>query len=158
MGPVVCKKCGANMQPDATARLYTCHFCNDVQQVGVGAEQIAQGMALDLANTDRFLAQLANTLSQGFAECTRIEAQMLNGVNVPVVIEVHLEPDVFMAQRNGQHAVCTHKKIVRGVALRTQEMAIDLWVDKLLDALALKANESARAAWVLGQLSGPGPK
>jgi hypothetical protein len=158
MSAVSCKKCGATMQPDATGRVFTCHYCGEVMQVGIGAEQIAQGMALDLANVDKFLAQLANTLSQGFSECTRIESQTWNGVVMPTLIEVHLEPDVFHVSRNGNHALCHYKKIVRGVALRTTELPIDQWLDKLLDALAAKANESARAAWVLGQLSGPGPK
>jgi len=142
------------MQPDALARVYTCHYCGDIQQVGVHADQIAEGMALDLANVDTFLAQLANTLSQGFHEFSHIEAQTMNGVQVPVSIEVRLDPDYFTAVRAGNRAQCFHKKVVRGVALRTTEMPIDQWVEKLLDGLALKANESARAAWVLGKLSG----
>ena len=142
------------MQPDSLGRTYHCAYCGDVQQVGVHADQIAEGMALDLANVDRFLAQLANTLSQGFAEFTHIESQIWNGVNTPISIEVRLEPDFFTAVRSGNHAQCFHKKIVRGVALRTTEMPIDQWVDKLLDGLAARANENARAAWVLGRLSG----
>ncbi len=142
------------MQPDALARTYHCQYCGDVQQVGVHADQIAEGMALDLSNVDKFLAQLANTLSQGFAEFSHIEAQNVGGVQVPVSIEVRLEPDVFTAVRAGNRAQCFHKKVVRGVALRTTEMPIDQWVEKLLDGLASHANESARAAWVLGKLSG----
>ncbi len=155
--PLHCAQCGAPMTPDATGRLFVCRYCGAQVQHGIGAEQIAQGMALDLSNVDQFLAQLANTLSQGFAEFSRIDARPMNGVNVVHSIEVLVEPDVFVVMREGNRANAHHKKLVRGVALKTTQMPLDQWLDRLLDSLAMKANENARAAWVLGQLSGPDP-
>jgi hypothetical protein len=148
--PVRCDNCGATMTPHFDGRLYTCAYCRAQVQVAIGADQIARGMALDLANVDAFLARLANTLSQGFAEHSRIEA---NGSYV-MAIEVLLEPDVFMVRREGQHAVAQHKKVVRGIALRTATLPLDRWVELLTESLANHANTNARAAWVLGQIGG----
>jgi hypothetical protein len=149
-GMVRCDNCGATMTPQYDGRLYTCAYCRAQVQVAIGADQIARGMELDLANVDAFLAQLANTLSQGFAEHARIQA---NG-RVVMAIEVALEPDVFMVRREGQHAVAQHKKVVRGVALRTSTLPLDRWVELLTEALANHANTNARAAWVLAQIGG----
>lgn len=138
------------MNPEADGRTYTCRYCNTRVQVAVDGRQLAQGMQLDLANMDNFLAQLANTLSQGFGENTKIEA---NGRYV-LSIEVSIEPDLFMAKREGQHVVAQHKRVSRGIALKTSTLALDHWVEKLTDALARHANTNARAAWVLSQLGG----
>lgn len=138
------------MQPAWDGRVYACPFCKTQCQVAITGDQIAAGLALDLSNIDNFLARLAHTLWQGFAEHTRIDAQ---GTWVRS-IELHLEPDVFLVQREGRHAVAQHKKIVRGIALRTKQLPLDVWLDLLTGALAEHANTNARAAWVLAQLGG----
>jgi hypothetical protein len=148
--PVPCTNCGAMMVPQWDGRVHACPFCRTQVQVAISGDQLAAGMALDLANVDAFLGRLAQTLWQGFSEHTRIDAQgpMVMG------IEVHLEPDVFMVRREGQHAVAQHRKVVRGIALKTATLPLDRWVELLMDALAQHANQNARAAWVLGQLGG----
>ena len=147
---VRCSNCGASMAPKFDGRVYACPYCQAEVQVAIGADQIAAGMALDLADVEAFLSRLANTLSQGFTEHTKIEA---NG-RVVISIEVSLEPDVFLVRRDGSRAVAQHKKVVRGIALRTATLPLDRWVDMLTQSLANQANENARAAWVLAQLGG----
>jgi hypothetical protein len=119
-------------------------------QVAIDGAQIAAGMALDLSNMDAFLNKLATTLSQGFAEHARIDAR---GGWV-MSIDVMIEPDRFWVQRSGQHVVAQHQRVVRGIALKTESLALDRWVELLTDALARHANTNARAAWVLGQITG----
>jgi hypothetical protein len=138
------------MVPLGDGRTYGCNYCHTQVVVAVEGHQIAAGMRLDLHNADAFLAQIANTLQAGFAEATRIQA---NGRQV-VSIEVTLEPDVFLAHREPQGVVTQHKRVVRGIALRTTTVPIDRWVQMLTDALAHHANTNARAAWVLARLTG----
>lgn len=152
MQPVPCANCGAMMQPQPDGRTYGCPYCRTFVQVAIDGRQLAAGMQLDLANMEVFLAQLANTLTQGFAEHTRVQA---NGSYV-LAVELDLEPDHFIARREGQHVVAEHKKVVRGIALRTHALPLDRWVEQLTDALARHANTNARAAWVLSRLSGRG--
>jgi len=138
------------MTPGWTGRVYACPYCGTQIQVAIGADQIAAGMALDLADMEQFLAQLANTLSAGFSEHTSIEAKG----RVVHSIEIDLEPDVFIAKRDGRRVLAQHKRVVRGIALKTATLALDQWVQMLTQALAQHANQNARAAWVLSQLGG----
>ena len=148
--PIPCKNCGAMMSPEADGRTYACLYCKTRVQVEIQGAQIAAGMRLDLTNADALLAQLANTLSTGFAEHTRIHAQ---GTYVHG-LEVDTEPDVFILKREGHKLLAQHKRVVRGIALRTETLALDRWVHMLTESLARLANSNARAAWVLSQIKG----
>jgi hypothetical protein len=147
---IPCERCGAVMTPEADGRTFACAYCQSRVQVAVGADQIALGMAVDLSNLEDFVAKLANALSQGFAEHAKIHA---NGRQVHG-IELALEPDHFALERQGQEFIARHKKVVRGIALRTATLPLDVWFAKLTEALAAHANQSSRAAWVLTQLGG----
>jgi hypothetical protein len=147
---IKCNVCGAAMVPQPDGRTYACQYCNARVQVAIEAEQIAAGLRLDFTNAAALLAQLAGMLTSGFAAQTRIEG---HGAEVHL-IEVTLEKDVFVAQRESHGVTAKHKKVVRGVALKTKACEIDEWVDLLTQALAKHANSSARATEVLAQLSG----
>src|SRR6185436_18358506 len=116
----------------ADARTYACAYCGTRVQVAIDGGQIAAGMRLDLANADAFLGQLASTLSTGFAEKTRIESQQGRVVS----IEVSVEPNVFFAAREASGVVARHKRVVRGIALKTTTVPLDRWVEMLTEALA----------------------
>lgn len=148
--PVACKNCGALMVPQADGRTYYCNYCRTQVQVAIDGQQIAAGMRLDLGNIDAFLAQLARTLHTGYPESARI----LGSATMIQSIEVTLDPDVFMVHRESGRVVFRYKKLVRGIALRTETFAPDQWVERLTDALARHANNNARAAWVLAQMGG----
>ena len=138
------------MAPEADGRTFACAYCGSRIQVAVGADQIALGMAVDLSNLEDFVAKVANALSLGFAEHTQIRATG----RVVHAIELALEPHHFSLERQGQQFVTRHKKVVRGIALRTATLPVDVWFQKLTEALAEHANQSSRAAWVLSQLGG----
>ncbi|HEX7450637.1 MAG TPA: hypothetical protein VF294_00050 [Polyangiaceae bacterium] len=138
------------MNPEADGRTFACAYCQSRVQVAVGADQIALGMAIDLSNLEDFVAKLANALSQGFADHAKIHAtgREVHG------IELALEPDHFALERQGKEFITRHKKVVRGIALRTATLPLDVWFQKLTEALAQHANQNSRAAWVLSQLGG----
>jgi hypothetical protein len=146
--PIPCRNCGAMMTPEADGRTYACGFCHTRVQVAVDGAQIAAGMRLDLSNAEALLAHLANVLTQGWGEHTRVQAQG----NYVHALEIDTEPDLFVLKREGHRLVAQRKKVVRGIALRTETLALDAWVPALCDALARLANANARAAWVLAQL------
>ena len=150
--PIPCARCGAMMTPQPDGRTYACAYCQTRVQVAIDGQQIAAGMHLDLANAAAFLHQLANTLAQGFAEQSKIDAQ---GGHV-MSIEVTLEPHLFVAKRQGSSVIAQHKRISRGIALKTVTLPLDKWVDMLTESLAKHANTNARAGWVLQQLTGKG--
>jgi hypothetical protein len=150
MDQVPCDRCGAVMSPEPDGRTYACRYCGSRIQVAIDGQQIARGMAVDLSNLEDFVAKLASALAQGFAEHSQIRAQgqLVHG------IDLKLEPDHFALERDGSEFVAKHKKVVRGIALKTATLPLDQWFAKLTEALARHANQNSRAAWVLSQLGG----
>jgi hypothetical protein len=148
MPPVNCHNCGAPMQPGADGRLYGCGFCGTKVQVGIGADQIAQGMALDMSNIEHFVGQLAHQLQQAIPQQVRVDG---SGAHVSG-IEVNLDPDAFILRREGGHVVSQYKKLVRGIALKTRDLPLDEWVEKLRESLARHANVNAHAGALAAQL------
>jgi hypothetical protein len=105
-------------------------------------------MRLDLSNASAFLTRLAHTLETAVAERTKIQR---HGADV-VVIELDLAPDVFIAKREAHGVLAQHKRMVRGIALKTATHPLDRWVEMVTSALATHANENARATAALSAL------
>ena len=143
-----CANCGAPLAAGADGRIRECTHCGARIQIGINGEQIAAGLALDLSDIDAFMRQLATALRHGFAEKAKV---MHDGVRV-IHIELDLGRDMFVAKRDGGSVVGQHKKMVRGVALKTAILALDAWVAALAKAIAIHSNENARVAQVLSQL------
>lgn len=138
------------MTPQADGRTYLCEYCKHTLQVAVQAHQIAAGMRVDMRDQHTFLAQLAQVLTTGFAECTKVTA---SGPEVHA-IEIDLDPEIFMAKRAGLGILAQRRRMSRGIALKTDTLPLDRWYQALTDALARHANASAQAAAVLAQLTG----
>jgi hypothetical protein len=138
------------MAPGADGRTYDCPYCGARQQEAIASEQLAQGLKLDLSNVDAFIHQLAHQLHGHFGERTKLR---LDGAVVSH-FEINLDPDLFVAKREADRVVAQHKKLVRGIALKTAIHPLDTWVQMLTRSLASHANENARVAQVLSQLKG----
>ena len=152
---IPCTNCGGMTTPQGDGRTYVCPYCKTQIVAAIEGHQVAAGMRLDLRDIDGMLGQLANTLHAGFSECTQIHAQ---GSYVHA-IDVTIDPDGFSIRREGAGVVAQHKKMVRGIALKTSTLPLDKWIEKLTDALARQASSNTRAAWVLAQLGGrPGDR
>ncbi|MGZ3422490.1 MAG: hypothetical protein ACXWUG_10180 [Polyangiales bacterium] len=147
---VECTTCGAVMVPQTDGRTYACEYCSAQILVAVEGAQIAQGMALDLSNATAFLFKLAHALESAVADRTKVQRRG----NEVMAIELDLAPNVFLAKHDGRSVVAQHKKVVRGIALKTSTHPLDRWVEMLTDALAAHANENTRASDALKQLFG----
>ena len=143
-----CTQCGAVMEPQADGRTLGCNFCGAKVQVAIDSGQVAAGLRLDLSNAGAFLAQLAQDLHPHFGERSRLE--MLSGRVVH--FELNLDPDLFVARHENHGIVAQHRKMVRGIALKTATHPLDRWVELLSRALANHANENARVAQVLARI------
>jgi hypothetical protein len=137
------------MQPQADGRTYACQYCGTRVQVAIDASQLAAGMAFDAGNLEASMAQLARMLLQAVPQRARAQFQQ----QWLMMLEVDLDKDKFIAVREGQQLVTRHQKIVRGVALKNATLTPDQWLAGLTRALARIANDDAKAAWVLGQIS-----
>jgi predicted RNA-binding Zn-ribbon protein involved in translation (DUF1610 family) len=142
---VTCERCGAPIDVPKEGVSYGCKYCGAEVQVTVDAAQIAKGMKLDLSNATAFLARLAHTLETAVADRTKIQRL---GSEV-VTIELDLAPDLFIAKRESHTVLAQHKRLVRGIALKTATHPLDRWVEMVTTALAAHANENARTTAAL---------
>jgi hypothetical protein len=145
---VRCTNCGAPMSPQDDGRTFACLHCSARAQVAIDSAQIAAGMRLDLANMEAFLVQLGDALFHGFPDRTKIHR---TGA-VIAAIELDLDKDLFIAKRDVRGVVAVHKRMVRGVALKTVTHPLDRWVELLTRSIAAHVNTNARVAQVLARL------
>lgn len=138
------------MQPTGDGRTFACAYCGTRIQVAVDAHQLAAGLRLDFSNVDVFLQQLATSLAQAFGDAARIGYHEGRVVS----LELRLEHDLFVAKREPHGLLTQHKKLVRGVALKTKTLSIDVWVKDLTHSIAEHANHNAHVAGVLARLKG----
>lgn len=146
--PTRCQNCGAPMKAGFDPRFSACPYCGVEAQVNVGGDQIAAGLRLDVTNIEAFLTGLADGLHGHLGERTKLRVE---GGRVQH-FEINLDPDVFIAKRESYGVIAQHKKLVRGVALKTNTHPLDRWVELLSKALAAHANENARVALILSQI------
>ena len=142
---MTCGRCGAPIDVPDDGRSYGCKFCGAEVLVAVDAGQIAAGMKLDLSNANAFLTRLAHALETAVADRTKIQR---HGAEV-IAIELDLAPDVFIAKRESHSVLAQHKRLVRGIALKTATHPLDRWVEMVTSALAAHANENARTTQAL---------
>ncbi|MFT3842267.1 MAG: hypothetical protein QM723_35080 [Myxococcaceae bacterium] len=147
---VRCQNCNAPLKPVSDGRTTRCEHCGAEVRVAVGAEELAKGLKLDLNDIEAFVSQLAHALHAGMKERSKLQLQ---GTQV-LMFELDLGNDMFVVIRESGSVVTRHKKMVRGIALKTATHPIDRWVELLSKALAAHANENARVAQVLSQLKG----
>ena len=154
---VQCDSCGATMQPTSDGRVFSCAFCKSHKQVAIDEDQLALGLHLDLSNVNHFMRDLAVALSHAFPDKTRVHhAESSSGGPELVLVEVNLDPHMYVAkrERSGDFSA-QYKKLVRGVALKTKTLTLDVWVKDLTKSMAEHANQNARVALVLARLRGP---
>jgi hypothetical protein len=145
---VECNNCGAPTGAGADGRTHTCRYCGVSRQIAVNAGQVMAGLKVDLARADEFLERLATAMGSAYGELTRVQS---HGGRV-ASFEINLDPDLFVLKREARGLVAQHKKMVRGVALKTATHPIDRWAEMLAAALAAHANTSAHAAQVLQRI------
>jgi hypothetical protein len=143
-----CTSCGAGMKPRTDGRVHACEYCGAEVQAAIDADQLAVGLKLDLNDVEAFVTGLANALHGSVGGRTKLS---LDGARV-VSFELDLSPDLFLVKREAHGIVAQHKKMSRGIALKTASPPLDQWVKLLTKALAAHANENARVAQVLASL------
>ncbi len=148
---VQCDSCGAAMLPNADPRIYDCQFCKSRKQVAIDEHQLAAGLHLDANNVHKFLHDLSEALHHALPDKTKVHRA---GHHIEH-LELNLDPHMYTAKREhtGQYTA-SYKKLVRGVALKTKVLALDVWVKEVTKSIAEHANDNARVASVLARLKG----
>ncbi|MHB1576249.1 MAG: hypothetical protein ACYCX9_07030 [Candidatus Dormibacteria bacterium] len=111
-------------------------------------EQLASSLRADSGDLNTFLEVLATKFEGALPGRARIDYQgggMLRRKAKAVRrIQVQLGDDHFELLRDGGAVVAKRTKVVRGIALKSEEMSLDGWVSELTRAL-LKQSEASSA-------------
>jgi hypothetical protein len=115
---------------------------------------LAASLRADAADVDAFFAVLAEKLAEAFPGQVDVERGGMFGRGGPRAVAVRLGDEVFEAERERRRVTCRRRKVVRGIALKTEELGLEAWIDALSAALVAEAEGSERASSALRGLLG----
>ena len=116
---------------------------------------LAGSLRADAGDMKAFVEILAKKLDDAFPNRVKIQRKGLPGTSRPVVQLALTVGECRFELDNDKGQVSTRcRKMVRGVALSTDELSLDAWIDRLSAALVEEAGKSQADRVALEQLLG----
>jgi hypothetical protein len=115
---------------------------------------LAASLRADAADVDLFFGVLAEKLAGAFPGQVEVERGGLLGRSKPRTVRVSLGDAVFEAERERKGVACRRRTVVRGIALKSEELDLGTWIDALSAGLVTEAQGSERARAALSNLLG----
>ena len=115
---------------------------------------VAASLRADAADLDAFAEALAVRLEGALPGQVEVERKGgLLGANKRVRrIEVTLGDQRYEAEVDRGRVTCRRRSVVRGIALKTQELDLDAWIDALSRDLVEEGERSERGRQALARL------
>ena len=112
---------------------------------------VAASLRADSSDLEAFVEALAAKLEASFPGHVTIErkgSRFVPGARPVRRISLPLGDSTFELEHDAGRVACFRRAVVRGIALRTEELPLGDWIDSLSTALVSEAgsSESARAA------------
>lgn len=111
---------------------------------------LAASLRADAGDVRVFVEALAAKLSASFPERVRVERKggHLGGKAHVRRVAVTLGDSEYELESANEEVVCRRRNVVRGIALKTEELSLEEWIDRLAEGLvgAAGRTESERAA------------
>jgi len=150
-----CSNCGAPVELAPDGRSVSCTYCGGKERRAVDPVHLANALRSDLQSSEALLERLARELGAAFPELTEVRTSggLLTARRV-AALEVKLEGAMFRMRRDSGRVHAERVKVVRGIALKTEALAVDAWVEALCQALAGMSSQSASVHTALARLSG----
>ena len=113
---------------------------------GLGFEIVASSLRADMSDTKSFLEALATKLGGALPTRTVVDRESHLFSSQKPVKSIAIELGEFRYLIGHQHGTLAARRIrvVRGIALKTEELGVDQWLDELSAALAQLAQQSAQ--------------
>ena len=120
---------------------------------------VAASLRADARDLDGFFpalaARLEGAMPPGRARIVRRSKGFFSREKIVSAIEVDMGDNTYTCARGGSLGVqASRRKVVRGIALSTEELALDAWIDALAADLAAEAQASAEARERLERMLG----
>jgi hypothetical protein len=116
---------------------------------------VAASLRADSSDLETFVEALATKLEASFPGHVKVErkgSRFVPGVRRVRRISLPLGDSTFELEHDAGRVSCSKRAVVRGIALRTEELPLDIWVDTLSAALVAEAGSSASARAALERL------
>jgi hypothetical protein len=112
---------------------------------------VAASLRADSGDLETFVEVLATKLEVSFPGHVKVErkgSRFVPGARPVRTISVPLGDSTFELEQDAGRVTCFRKAVVRGIALRTEELPLGDWIDGLSAALLAESasSEAARAA------------
>ncbi|HEV2361451.1 MAG TPA: hypothetical protein VGS21_07100 [Acidimicrobiales bacterium] len=119
----------------------------DTGSDGLGFDMLAASLRADASESKTFLNVLGNKLLAALPSQVTLEHERkrFRETDRVLKIEVTLEELEFRLEEAGGRIVAMISHVVRGMRLRSDEVGVDEWIDRLSRKLAEAAASSARA-------------
>lgn len=115
---------------------------------------VAASLRADAADLDAFVEALAVRLEGALPGQVAVERKggLLGGNKRVRHIEVSLGDQRYEADVDRGRITCRRRSVVRGIALKTQELDLDAWIDALSRDLVDESERSERGRQALARL------
>jgi len=115
---------------------------------------VAASLRADAADLDIFVEALATKLAASFPANVQVERprRLLGGARRVRRIVVTLGDDRYELERGEGRVACTRRALVRGVAIRSEELELGEWIDRLARSLVAAAESTAEGRAALADL------
>jgi hypothetical protein len=115
---------------------------------------LAASLRADARDVDAFVEALATKLEQSFPDRVDVDRGGFLGGKRVRALSVELGDNRFELERERGRVECRRRNVVRGIALRNDELSLDDWIDDLSRRLVEEAGRSERARAALERLLG----
>jgi hypothetical protein len=115
---------------------------------------VAASLRADAADLDAFVEALAVRLKGALPGQVEVERKggLFGGNKRVRRIEVSLGDQRYEADVDRGRVTCRRRSVVRGIALKTQELDLDAWIDALSRDLVDESERSERGRQALARL------
>jgi hypothetical protein len=119
-----------------------------------GFDLVAAELRADTTDLKAFVEALAVKLAGSFPGWVRVERRggLFSGAKPVRRIELTLGDDRYELDHDGGRVTCVRRAVVRGIAIRSDELGLDDWIDHLARALVREADSTAQGRAALAQL------
>lgn len=113
---------------------------------------VASALRADAADVDAFFGVMVGKLEDVLPGQVEVRRGGLFGRGAPEAVVVTLGDRVYEAERERRRVACRRRTVVRGIALKSEELDLGTWIDELSAGLVDEASRSARARTALDAL------
>jgi hypothetical protein len=115
---------------------------------------VAASLRADTSDVEAFVEALAVKLEGAVPGRVRVKRRSrgLMGAKRVSRIVLTLGDERYELELESGQVICTARTLVRGVSIRSEQLTLSEWIDRLANSLVLEAQASAEGRAALGQL------